>query len=91
VSFNRRRTGEIQNILVEDYCNQERIDEKTDKELYASLPPESKAIANKYVRITIRGKKNRTVPVLLYPQLVKNIDLILKYRTQAKVPAQILV
>lgn len=55
--------------------------------MYASLSPESKAIANKYVRITIRGKKNRTVPVLLYPQLVKNIDLILKYRIQAKVPA----
>ena len=87
IAFNRRRTGEIQNILVEDYLNPEKIDEKTDPELYASLSVKSKAIANKYVRISIRGKKGRPVPVLLYPQLVKNLDLFLKHRTEAKVPS----
>ncbi|XP_043287511.1 uncharacterized protein [Venturia canescens] len=87
VVFSRRRTGEISNISVDDYRNPLKLDDRTDKELYQNLSPQAKAAADRYTLISIRGKKGRQVRVLLYPQLVKGIDLILKYRETAGVPS----
>lgn len=42
-------------------------------------------IANNYVHFTIRGKLNRTVPVLLTADLLKCINKILEHRSEAKV------
>lgn len=39
--FNRRRAGDVQNILIEDYNHCEGIDEKTDKEI--SITPCAKS------------------------------------------------
>lgn len=85
--FNRRRVGDVQNILIEDYNHCEGIDEKTDKDIYNSLCDEDKGLAKKYQRFLIRGKKGRTVSVILTPKIIDHIDLLLKYREISGIPA----
>lgn len=84
--FNRRRAGGVERILIEDFNCYQGIDDETNKDLFKSLDPKSRQIATKYVRFTIRGKLNRTVPVLLDNNLLECVKLILKYREHAKVP-----
>ncbi|XP_043274752.1 uncharacterized protein [Venturia canescens] len=83
--FNRRRAGEIERLLLTDYANRTSVDEHVNPDLYATLSEQSRAFANKYVHLTIRGKLGRTVPVMLDPTLVEWIETILKYRSHAKV------
>lgn len=85
--FNRRRAGEMEHLLIKDFENYIQISENTDEDLFRSLSDVAREIARKYVRFTIRGKLMRTVPVLLSAQLLKCIELILKYRSKARVPA----
>lgn len=82
--FNRRRAGEIQRTLIEDYKTYEGINYQTN-EMYEALSTHAKDIAKKYVRFTLRGKLGRTVPVLLTGELRDCIDMILKHRKAAKV------
>jgi len=49
---------------------------------------QSRKIAERYVRFCIRGKLGRTVPVLLSQDLFECINLILKFREEAKVPTK---
>lgn len=55
-------------------------------DIYNSLSQEHKKIVKKYIRFCIRGKLGRTVPVLLSNALFECINLIIKYRKEAKVP-----
>ncbi|XP_077270902.1 uncharacterized protein LOC143902074 isoform X2 [Temnothorax americanus] len=82
--FNRRRAGETERILINDYKNYEcacgtsttcKTSVKSDK-------------THNYVRFTIRGKLNRTVPVLLDTQMLKSIQLLLQFRKDAQVPSK---
>ncbi|XP_011882433.1 PREDICTED: uncharacterized protein LOC105570082, partial [Vollenhovia emeryi] len=84
--FNRRRAGEIERILIEDFKNYETINENMYSDIYTSLSEKNRKIAENYSRFCIRGKLGRTVPVLLTNELLKCINLILQFRTQAKVP-----
>jgi len=83
--FNRRRAGEIERVLIEDFNNYEKLNENMYTDIYKSLSAENRKIAEKYVRFCIRGKLGRTVPVLLSNNLFQNIMLILKLRKQAGV------
>ncbi|XP_066603873.1 uncharacterized protein [Prorops nasuta] len=83
--FNRRRPGELERVLIQDFRCYTKIDENTDKDLFHSLSKKNQEIARKYVRFTLRGKLNRTVPVLLNEQHVQSIECILKYRNKANV------
>lgn len=74
--FNRRRAGEMERVFIEDFENYEGI----SKDLLKTLSAESQAIAKKYVRFVIRGKLNRTVPVLLSSKVLDCIKMILEYR-----------
>lgn len=83
--FNRRRAGEVERILIEDFNCYQGIDDETNTDLLKSRDPQSRQIATKSVRFTIRGKLNRTVPVLLDNSLLECVKLILKYREHANV------
>lgn len=83
--FNRRRAGEIERVLIEDFNNYEKLNKNMYTDIYKSLSAENKKIAEKYVRFCIRGKLGRTVPVLLSNALFQSILLILKFRKQAGV------
>lgn len=83
--FNRRRTGEMDRIHVEDLNSRQQISEKNNPEEYNSLSNQEKERVQKYTRLTICGKLGRTVAVLLCPETEASINLILKYRSAAKV------
>ncbi|EFN74603.1 hypothetical protein EAG_00100, partial [Camponotus floridanus] len=82
--FNRRRSGEIERILIEDFKNYETVNSNMKSDIFNSLSEENKKIAQKYVCFCIRGKLGRSVPVLLLSDLFECITLILKFREEAK-------
>jgi len=83
--YNRKRAGEMQRILLEDFYNYETLNEKSDPDLFKSLSDSAKEIAHKYARFQIRGKLNRPVPVLLHSDLLDCIQLFIQCREQANV------
>lgn len=84
--FNRRRAGEIERVLIEDFKNYEGINKNMYSDIYASLSEENRKIAENYSRFCIRGKLGRTVPVLVTNELLKCINLLLQFRKEAGVP-----
>ncbi|KAL4230711.1 hypothetical protein ACF0H5_011086 [Mactra antiquata] len=84
VLFNRRRGGETQRVSLEAYASKCHKT-STPKEVEDSLSPVEKMLCATFSRIEIRGKKGRTVPVLLTPELESSIDLLLKHRESAGV------
>ncbi|XP_046740533.1 uncharacterized protein LOC124407966 [Diprion similis] len=83
--FNRRRAGEIERVTIDDFNCRKGADE-IDKHSLSSLPIEEQKAARKYVRLTICGKLNRTVPVLLSTEIVQSVLTIIQYQGLAKVP-----
>lgn len=81
--FNRRRPGEIERILIDDYKSYETIDHTAHKEIYESLSVEAKEAVEKYVICSIRGKLARKVPVILSTEHVNCIDLLLSTHNEA--------
>lgn len=81
--FNRRRAGELERTLVSDFLNYQSINEDFSSEFFQSLSEESKKVAELFVRFTIRGKLNRTVPVLLNQELTSIINLLVEHRKEA--------
>lgn len=84
--FNRRRPGELEHVLIEDYEKYESLNENNYPDLFNTLTEEMKLLAKKYVRFTIKGKLGRSVPVLLSANFVQCIQMILNHRKNAKVP-----
>ncbi|KYN15697.1 hypothetical protein ALC57_12099 [Trachymyrmex cornetzi] len=83
--YNRKRAGETQRILLEDFYTYEGLNEQTDPDLFKSLSNSAKEIIFKYVRFQIRRKLGRTVSVLLHFDLLNCINLFIQCRAQAKV------
>lgn len=82
--FNRRRAGEIERLTFND-CENKSSNENEVPVIYNKLSKNTRKYAAQYKRLTIRGKRGRIVPVLLSPIVVSCIDLILKYRKEAKI------
>ncbi|XP_077260680.1 uncharacterized protein LOC143896600 isoform X2 [Temnothorax americanus] len=86
--FNRKRAGEIEKVVIEDYKCYKSVGEHTDPEVYHSLSKAGKEAIKKYVTFDIRGKLGRNVPVLLHSQLQDCIELLLQHRLDAKVESR---
>ncbi|XP_046629076.1 uncharacterized protein LOC124309456 [Neodiprion virginianus] len=86
--FNRRRAGEIERATIEDFRNHQSLDVNTDKDIFNSLSKGSQVLAQKYVRFAIRGKLNRTVPVLLSTQLLLRASRYPRRRPPCALPDQ---
>lgn len=86
--FNRRRVGELERMLITDFENYQTVDENTNSDLYENLTAQDKIRAKEYVRISIRGKLNRVVPVLIPRKELKCLKLVIKYRYKAGVPKE---
>lgn len=83
--FNRRRTGEMERLLLDSYENHQTLDDALDSELYQSNSADPRRQAKQFVRLMIRGKLGRTVPVLLHKFLVDYEETLITYRKSAKV------
>ncbi|XP_070205527.1 uncharacterized protein [Littorina saxatilis] len=79
--FNRKRGGELQRMKVEDYeKNKKTAMNPPDKEILANLSKTEQKLVSKLSRAEIRGKFNRPVPILLTPEMVRNIERLLSLR-----------
>ncbi|XP_031358186.1 uncharacterized protein LOC116181886 [Photinus pyralis] len=78
--FNRRRPGELERLTLSDYHSRSKIDNTSNLSL---LDQQDRQAAETYSRFEIRGKLNRSVPVLVHWELELCLNLILKYRSDA--------
>ena len=83
VLFNRRRSGEAQRLLMSDYSA--RIRNQNDN-LVEGLSEFEKKLLNKFCKISIMGKRGRTVPILLTEDLEKQLDALMHTRAEVGVP-----
>lgn len=84
--FNRRRVGDIQNILLSDLNRIECISKKNDHEEFNLLDDTGKKIAENFFKIEVRGKRDRTVSVIAGADIIKEINLLIRHRISANVP-----
>ncbi|CAI6353841.1 unnamed protein product [Macrosiphum euphorbiae] len=79
ILLNRRRSGEVERIKVNDYLNRDQ--NKMQNEIIKSLTKVEARLSKNFVRFVIRGKKGRGVPVLLTPVLKETLDVLLNRRS----------
>lgn len=84
--FNRKRVGDTENILLEEFKCRESLNENTNQQLFASLSTEAKEVARCYSRMRVRGKKDRIVPVLLKQSMEASLNLLIAHREEAGIP-----
>lgn len=83
--FNRRRPGELERVLIEDFRKYKGLDEQGDSEILEKMSAKERGIACLFVRFEIRGKLQRIVPVIASRSHVACIELLLETRTRVNV------
>ena len=78
ILFNRQRQGEVSKITVDDYEKKAKGD--CSHEMTKALTEFERCLLNVLERVEIRGKKDRTVPVLLTEEMNTWIQKMLQYR-----------
>lgn len=78
ILLNRRRSGEIQRILLNTYTNSSS--EISQEEVVQALSPMETELTKSFKRIVIRGKRGRGVPVLFTPHIQKRLQYLLQLR-----------
>ncbi|XP_018372557.1 PREDICTED: uncharacterized protein LOC108767291 [Trachymyrmex cornetzi] len=83
--INKRQVNEIERVLIEDFRNYKKLNKNMYSNIYTSLSTQNRKIAERYIRFYVRGKLGRRLPILLSHDLFECINLILKFREEAKV------
>ena len=83
--FNRRRPGELERMLIDDFKNRSTITSNSNKQLLESLSEEARRAVETYQRVAIRGKKGRIVPILITKDIVDCIEILNQTRNQARI------
>lgn len=78
VLLNRRRSGEVQRILLTTY--KDSSSEVSQEEITQALSSVEMELTKYFKRIIIRGKRGRGVPVLFTPHLTNRLEYLLKIR-----------
>jgi hypothetical protein len=71
IIFNRRRAGEAERLLVSDYERRNK-NPLGIQDIAESLSEVERLLCTTMTRIEIRGKRGRTEPMILTPQLIKD-------------------
>jgi len=77
ILFNRKRQGEVSKATVDDYKKKGKA-QNSDAEL--SLTEFERSLLKVFERVEIRGKRGRTVPILLTEEVVSWIDILVAAR-----------
>jgi len=77
ILFNRKRQGEVSRVTVDDYKKKGKA-QNSDAEL--SLTDFERSLLKVFNRLEIRGKKGRTVPLLLTEEVTSWIDALVAAR-----------
>lgn len=86
IVFNKRREGEASRLTLQTYKNVKTS--AINEDIYETLSPLEKELSKLLTRIEIRGKRGRKVPVFLSDRMKESIDLLVKKRETAGVPAK---
>lgn len=78
IILNRRRVGEVQYMLWKDYEKASTCDPSSD--VYSVLSETEKELSKSLIRLVIKGKRGRGVPVLSTKNLQKSINIIREQR-----------
>lgn len=84
VLFNRRRGGEAQRLLCDNYNHRSR---NTNEDVARGLSILERKLINKFVKINVVGKRGRTVPILLTSSLQSQLEQLMKSRNAVGIPA----
>ncbi|XP_073723996.1 uncharacterized protein [Misgurnus anguillicaudatus] len=83
ILFNRRREGEVSKMLVSTFILRDKSDPHED--VNVALSELEKSLCKHFVRLEIRGKRGRKVPVLLTPAMVDSLNLLVEKRKECGV------
>lgn len=83
ILFNRRREGEVSKMLVSTFILRDKSDPHED--VNVALSELEKNLCKHFVRLEIRGKRGRKVPVLLTPAMVDSLNLLVEKRKECGV------
>eukprot|EP00102_Acyrthosiphon_pisum_P026310 XP_016663520.1 PREDICTED: uncharacterized protein LOC107884922 [Acyrthosiphon pisum] len=83
ILLNRRRSGEVQRIKLQDYLNRSKT--KMQEEIHRSLTDVEAKLSEYFVRFVIRGKRGRGVPVLLTSDMKESLDLLIQIRNECNI------
>lgn len=78
ITFNRRRIGELERLLLENYLQESST--VLTEEFQESLSETEKILLKNYKRIRIRGKRHKPVPVLVPKEIQDYISILIKIR-----------
>lgn len=84
ILFNRKRSGEAQRMTIKNYLEAKKGGQ-VDNTVLTTLTDFEKKLCETHLRVEIKGKKERRVPVLLTENFVNQVNILLKYRQAAKV------
>lgn len=86
IVFNKRREGEASRLTLETY--KKGSTNPINEDIYETLSPLEKELSKLLTRIEVRGKRGRKVPVFLTERMKESIDLLIKRRNEAGIPAE---
>lgn len=87
ILFNRKRSGEAQRMTVEGF-QAAKLGGPVDNAVMCSFTKFEQKLIKSHLRVEIKGKKGRRVPVLLTEEMVSCLNKLLKYRDAAGISNQ---
>ncbi|KAI5608167.1 hypothetical protein C0J50_9569 [Silurus asotus] len=84
ILFNRRREGEVSRMLLSAFKS--RKSSKLNKDIAICLSEFERKLCLHFIRVEIRGKRGRNVPVILKPSMVSAMELLNETREVCGVP-----
>lgn len=90
ILFNRKRSGEAQRMTIKNFVDAKKGGE-VDETIKKTLSKFEQKLCETHLRVEIKGKKQRRVPVLLTQQMLRQLNTLLKYRRAAKVEEPVFI
>jgi hypothetical protein len=87
IAFNRKRGGEVSTMTLTDYERglKTLTKQQSSEEMHAKLTPAEKKLAQSSCLISVIGKNNRNVYILLDPAMKAAFDLIMEHRNVGRI------
>ncbi|XP_071837289.1 uncharacterized protein [Apostichopus japonicus] len=82
ILFNRRRSGEVQRMPLEDY---QRCNTHTNEDILEDLTEWEKKLCQQLSRVETKGKRGRKVPILLTSEMKEAADTLVETRSSVGV------
>ena len=89
ILFNKRRGGEAQRITLNQYLSRPNWSSINNDDILRSLPELEQQLCKEWDLVKVTGKR-RPVPVILPPEIKRNIDLLVQERDNAGIKSSFL-